>query len=229
MCIRDSFTSKQALLAAVGLTPEGRRFVLGLLLGDTENIDSWSALINDLLNRELNRNAIAMVISDDHKAIHSAVEQTLGLPHQLCVVHKMRNALARVSSQHRKEFYHDFTAIYWAPSRQEAFQALGRLQNKWNPVYPKAVNISSANAERFLLFMDQPRHLWATLKSTNLIERFNRELRRRLRPAGALPSENALFKLVWSVSVEQEKRWSRQKAFHIKKSYPQGGQLPQAA
>lgn len=206
---KPGFTTKQALLAAVGVTANGSKHVLGFLLGDRENHESWSALIKDLLNRGLKRDVLGLVLSDDHKAIRSAVDQTLGVPHQLCVVHKMRNALARVSAPNRKEFYRDFTRVYWAKSKDLALLALGELRGRWEPVYPKAVAIATAEPENFLRFMDFPTTLWTTLRSTNLIERFNRELRRRLRPAGALPTEIALWKLVWSISQEQEKRWSR--------------------
>jgi len=64
--------------------------------------------------------------------------------------------------------------------------------------------------------MDEPQSLWTTLRSTNLIERFNRELRRRLNPAGAMQSENELWKLAWSISTEQEKRWAKRSIVHVK-------------
>ena len=128
----------------------------------------------------------------------------------------MRNALVRVAAPHRKEFYADFTDIYWAASKEEALMALGRLQAKWFGLYPKATNIATTNPEAFLTFMAQPQALWTILRSTNLIERFNRELRRRLKPAGALHGENALWKLIWAVSTEQEKRWERRKIRNVK-------------
>lgn len=213
---KPGFTKKQALLAAIGLTSDGKRHVLGFLLGDRENQDSWSTLLKELLARGLKRDALALVISDDHKAIASAVSDVLGLPHQLCIIHKMRNALVRVAAPHRKEFYADFKAAFWATSEQEAFVALGRLQAKWAKAYPKATQIACANPEAFLRFMNQPAHFWTILRSTNLIERFNREIRRRLRPAGAMHSENELWKLLWAVSTEQEKRWEKRSLNHFK-------------
>jgi putative transposase len=209
-------TKDQALLSAIGLTSSGKRIVLGFLLGDRENTDTWAGLIKDLLARGLMRENIAMAISDEHKAIIAAVEATLSVKHQLCVVHKMRNTLCRVQSKHRKAFYADFTAAYWAPTKNEALRALGRLEASWGKLYPKATQIACANAEAFLRFMDEPQGLWTTLRSTNLIERFNRELRRRLDPAGAIQSENELWKLAWSISVEQEKRWAKRSIVHVK-------------
>lgn len=210
---KPGFTSKQALLVALGISSSGKRYILGFLLGNRENIDSWSSLLKDLLKRGLNRSALLLAISDEHKAIVSSVDQTLGVEHQLCVVHKLRNALARISSRHRKNFYADFTSAFWAPSKNDAIFALGKLQAKWISLYPKAVQITTANTDSFLKFFDQPKHLWTILRSTNIIERFNRELRRRLRPAGAMHSENELWKLVWSVSSQQEARWSKRNIY----------------
>lgn len=222
---KPGFTTKQALLVALGVNARGAKHILGFVLGDRENHDSWSALIKDLLNRGLKRDTLELVLSDDHKAIRSAVDQVLGVPHQLCVVHKMRNALARVSAPNRKDFYRDFIRVYWAKSKTLALVALGELRGRWGTVYPKAVDIATADAERFLRFMDFPEAYWTTLRSTNLIERFIRELRRRLRPAGALPAEDALWKLVWSVSQEQERRWARAPRWQKPRVKPQ----PQAA
>lgn len=193
---KPGFTAKQALLAAVGVTAQGSKHVLGFLLDDRENNQSWSALIQDLLSRGLKREALGLVLPDDHKALRSAVDQVLGVPHQLCGVHKMRNALARDSAPNRKAFYRDFTRVYWANSKAHALWALGEMCGRWEPVYPKAVAIATAEPECFRRFMDFPEPFWTTLRSTNLIERFNRELRRRLRPVGALPAQNALWKLV---------------------------------
>lgn len=213
---KPGFTSKQALLCAIAINQQGEKVVLGFLLGDRENADAWTALINDLLHRGMDRSQLQMVISDDHKAIVAAVEEKLAVPHQLCIIHKMRNTLPRVAARHRKEFYADFKAAFWAHSKHEALLALGALHQKWNRIYPKATQIACNKPQNFLRFMDQPQKIWTTLRSTNLIERFIRELRRRLRPAGTMHSEHELFKLVWSVSIQQEKRWLRRKLNYVK-------------
>ena len=206
---KPGFTCKQALLCAIAITGEGKKKVLGYLLGDRENVDSWSLLLKNLLERGLDRNLIRLAISDEHKAIQSAVAQVLGVDHQLCVVHKMRNVLVRVAAKHRKAFYADFKAAFWAEDLSKALLALGALQAKWQGIYPKATSIACNNHESFLRFFNQPRSMWTILRSTNLIERFIREIRRRLRSAGAMQNDDELYKLLWDISVNQEKRWDR--------------------
>jgi transposase-like protein len=205
---RPGFTSKQALLVALGVDENARRHVLGFLLGDRESQESWEALIENLLSRGLKRENLRLVVSDEHKGIEAAVTNRLGVAHQLCVVHMMRNARARVATPDRRPFLLDMHAVYWAPSREDARQALGALQGRWGQRYPAAVRIVSHRFEDHARFFEQPQSFWTLLRSTNLIERFNRELRRRLNPAGAMQSELEVQKLTWSVAEAQERRWA---------------------
>lgn len=204
---RPGFTSKQALLVALGVDANARRHVLGFLLGDRESQESWEALIENLLQRGLKREMLTLVVSDEHKGIEAAVTNRLGVAHQLCIVHMMRNAKARVASPDRTAFLLDMHATFWAPSREDARQALGVLQGRWGQRYPAAVRIVAHRFDDHIRFFEQPQSFWTLLRSTNLIERFNRELRRRLNPAGAMHSELEVQKLTWSVSEAQEKRW----------------------
>jgi len=98
----SGFTEKQAMLCAIGIDTEGITHVLGFMLGDRENNDSWGALIDDLLRRGLDRNNLKLVISDEHKAIISSVTNNLGISHQYCLFHKMKNVRLRVAAPNRK-------------------------------------------------------------------------------------------------------------------------------
>lgn len=202
------FTANQALLVALGTDANGYNHVLGFLFGDREDKDTWTAFIRDLLNRGLDRGGLKLAISDEHGAIRAAVAEVLAVPHQLCLVHKMRNVRARVAAKDRGAFLADFKAVYWAKDRDNALQALGTLKACWATRYPKAVAITESQFDACLTFMREPKALWSVLRTSNVIERFNRELRRRLRPAGAMMAEAEVWKLVWAVSTEQEKRWA---------------------
>lgn len=204
---RPGFTKDQALLLALGVDGENRRHVLGYVLGDRENKDSWAALIKDLLARGLGREALRLVISDEHKGIESAVSDLLGTAHQLCIVHLMRNVRARVAAPDRKDFLDDMHCTFWAAGREKAVLALGNLQGRWSARYPKAVELVTRRFDDHVRFFDEPENLWVLLRSSNLIERFNREMRRRLDSAGAMHSELEVGKFVWSVTQAQEKRW----------------------
>jgi len=206
---RPGFTSKQALLVALGVTKEGQRHILGFLLGDKESADSWKALVSDLLSRGLDRSQINLVISDEHKGIESAVKDLLGVPHQLCVVHLLRNVRVKVAAPHRKVFISCFRDIFWAKGPNEANRALGAMQGRWSAAYPGAVALVTRRFEDHMRFQKEPEHMWTLLRSSNLIERFNLELRRRMNSAGTMHSELEVLKLTWAVSLPQEARWAK--------------------
>ncbi len=208
---RPGFTSKQAILAALGIDDNRRCHFLGFHLGDRESEDAWSAFIQNLLARGLVRDTLRLVISDEHKGIEAAVSKCLAVPHQLCVIHKMRNILHRVAAPDKPLFLKDFKAIFWAPNRDAARQALGRLEARWGKAYPKAVELTLNRFDDFTRFFQEPADSWTVLRSTNLIERFNRELRRRLRAAGTMHSELEVTKLIWAVSSAQEQRWAKRR------------------
>ncbi len=217
---RPGFTSKQALLAALGMDQAGNRHILGFMLGDRENQDSWEAFIVNLLSRGLSRDTLRLIISDEHKGIEAAVSSRLARPHQLCLVHKLRNTRLRVASPDRKAFMADFHDIFWASGRESARQALGRLEARWKGAYPKAVALTVHRFDDFTGFFNEPAHLWTVLRSTNILERFNRELRRRLNSAGAMHSELEVMKLTWAVSEAQEQRWAKRKLWAKRVSQP---------
>ena len=206
---RPGFTNEQALLVALGVDEDGRTHVLGFSVGDRESKDSWDGLLKDLIARGLDPKAQRLVVSDAHKGIIAAVAERLNAPHQLCVVHKLRNVKYRVARPDWKAFLADFRKVFWADNRDRAFEAAGALRARWGAAYPKAVEIALTDLDEHLRFMAEPSELWTLLRTSNLIERFNRELRRRLRSAGAMQSELEISKLVWSVSQAQERRWRR--------------------
>jgi transposase-like protein len=206
---RGGETSKQAVLVAIGVDDHRMRHFLGWLVGDRETTESWNALLADLKDRGLGRPAL--VVSDAHKAIRAAVASQLGVDHQLCVVHKMRAILSQVQRVDQKAFSEDFKAIFWADGRHSARNALAKLQQSWGKTYPKLVAKAGDEFEDFTRFFDQPQELWGLCRCSNIIERFNEELRRRLDPSRIAVADKSLDKIVHVVATEQQKRWDRQK------------------
>ena len=207
---------------ALGLDHDGKRYILGFMLGEKESLDAWETFLKDLLKRGLKPANLRLVLSDEHKAIEQAVKNLLPTPHQLCLVHKARNLKIRVHRSHWQTFYSDFHAIYWADSREDALRSLGRFQQRWQKPYPVATRIALDRFDDFTRFMAEPQALWRTLRSTNFIERFIREIKRRTRPAGTMHSELEVMKLAWSVSNDQEQNWQTRGLW--RKSKAQGGE-----
>jgi transposase-like protein len=215
--IQQGFTVKQAVLCALGVDSKGVTHVIGHLLGDRESADSWGLMLEKLLERGLDRSQIRLVISDEHKGIIAAVEQRLGCSHQYCVFHKMKNVRLMIPTRDRKEFMVDFHNVFWADSRDDATRAAGVMEGKWSARYPRAVEATLRNLEHFLMFMNEPKERWRALRTSNRIERYIGETRRRLRPAGTIHSELELTKILWSVSEAQERGWKTRRAFRSAK------------
>jgi transposase-like protein len=211
------FTTKQALLCGLGIDSSGTTHFLGHLLGDRENTDSWETFLDGLIKRGLNISAIRLVISDEHQAIINAVSNKLGSAHQYCIFHKMKNASVRIPAKDRDGFMNDFKEIFWANSKENSLRAVGILQGRWQERYPRVVDIVTRNLDNFLMFMNEPKERWKNLRTSNKIERFNREIRRRLRPAGTIHSELELSKILWSVSSAEEETWRNHRAFRPSK------------
>ena len=207
----------QALLVAIGVDGTMHRHFLGFVVGDSESKESWGALLDDLLSRGLDRKVLKLVVSDAHASILAAAEEKLSIPHQLCVVHKMRNVRLRVAAKDQREFLQDFTKVYWADGKNRALIALGELKAKWGKAYPKAVAMTEKDFEKYTVFFQQDSKDWMLLRSTNLIERFNRELRRRFKPVGGMTNERTLVKLLWGVATAQQERWNRIKVHTSRK------------
>jgi transposase-like protein len=207
----SGFTKDHALLVALGIDEHGQKHVLGFLLGDRENMESWSSLLQNLLDRGLDRNSLQLVISDEHGAIIKSVSEKLAVSHQYCLFHKLLNTKPHVASPDWKEFLNDLKSVYWAEDKNKSMEAAGHLRGKWGKKYPKAVEIALRNYDSYTQFFNVEERCWKTLRTSNLIERFNREIKRRVKNAGTLGQRMALFKLLYTVSINQEKRWRKVK------------------
>jgi len=191
------------------MTAEGHWRRLGVRPGDKQHGGSGWGVGKDRLGRGVDRNARKLVVADEQSGIEQAVKELLNVPHQLCVVHLMRNCTARVAAPHRKLFLELFKNIFWAKTREAALTAAGTLQGRLGAAYPKAVGLVMRRLDDHLRFLDEPEAFWTLLMTSNLIERFNYELRRRLNSAGTMHSELEVLKLMWSISKAQEDRWAK--------------------
>ena len=214
---RQERFEKTALLVAIGMDKNFKRHFLGFLMGSSESRETWGALIQNLLDRGLLAETLHLVISDAHEGIREAVKELLKTPHQLCVVHKFRNARARVAQSNRRAFVKDFHQVFWAVNRSQALVALGKLKATWEKIHPKAVETVERDIEEYLLFFDEDPKFWIITRSSNLVERFVEEIQRRLKPARGMQNEFELEKLLYAVATAQQERWNRLKVHTSRK------------
>jgi putative transposase len=186
---------------------EGHKQLLGLWIAQTEGAKFWLQILTELKNRGLHDIFIACV--DGLKGFPEAIEATFPRTQvQLCIVHMVRNALRFVSWKERRAVAADLQKIYRAPTRAAGEQALLEFAEKWDDKHPTISRSWSENWERLATFFAFPDDIRRVIYTTNAVEAVNRSLRKVLKTRGALPSDEALLKLLYLALRNISRKWT---------------------
>lgn len=206
--IRDQgIVRNKAVHVAIGLTLEGRKEVLGLWLESNEGAKFWLRVLTELRNRGVKDVFFACCdgLKGFPEAIEAAFPQTTV---QTCIVHQVRNSLAFVPWQDRKQVAADLREIYTANDEADAEKALGRFEQKWASKYPTIAPSWRRNWTRIVPFLAYPPEIRKMIYTTNAIESLNSVLRKAVRGKGHFPSDEAALKLLYLALRNVEKKWS---------------------
>lgn len=206
--VRDSgHVRNKAVHLALGITVEGRKELLGMWLAQSEGAKFWLQVVTELKNRGVNDILIACV--DGLKGFPEALEAVFPRTQvQLCVVHMVRNSLRFVGWKERKAVAADLRTIYRAPTRDAAETALLQFAAKWDARYPTISRMWSDHWERLTPFFAFPPEVRRVIYTTNTIEALNRSFRKVLKTRGALPSDEALYKLLYLALRPLASKWT---------------------
>jgi putative transposase len=195
-----------AMVIAVGVDEEGERHLLGFDLGGSEDEAFWLAFLRSLVKRGLKR--VQLVISDAHEGLKKALSQVFaGASWQRCRVHFMRNLLARIPHRDKQAVADAARLIFDQPNRQSAVDQLRALTEKMAHLYPKATALLLEAEPDILAYKTFPKEHWRRIHSTNLLERLNREIKRRTKVVGVFPDQSAVFRLVGTLLHEIDDDW----------------------
>jgi len=197
----------QATLIAIGIDPEGRRSILGCSVSLSEAEVHWREFLSSL--RERGVHGLRLISSDDHEGLKAACTAVFpGVAWQRCQVHLQRNATAHVPKVGmRKTVARELRDVFNAPSRDDAERLLQLMVARHRKAAPRlAAWIESAVPEGFAVFALPVVHR-RRLRSTNLMESINNQVRRRTRVAGLFPNEASLLRLVSAVLMEISEEW----------------------
>jgi putative transposase len=197
----------QALLQAMGIDLEGRRHVLGLSVSRSEAEVHWREFLQSLVERGLS--GVRLITSDSHAGLEAARKAVFpSVPWQRCQFHLQQNASQYVTRlEQRKEVAADLRAIFNAPSRVEADRLLAATVKKYTESAPRLSEWMEANIYQGLTVMSFPVEQQKRLRTTNLNERINRELKRRTRVVGIFPNAASLERLATAVLMEIDEDW----------------------
>ena len=196
------------LLVAYGIRRDGTRELLAFLRAKSESQNAWEGLLNDLQQRGLKGEKLALIITDGCAGLAAALETVYPrVLHQRCWVHKMRNILQHVRKRDHDRVKKDAQAIYRAESRQQARQAFRRFRFRWQRDYPSMVRQLEKDLPELLHFFNSPKHLWQRVRTTNLIERCFVEVRRRTRPMVVFVNVASVDRIIYAIFHRFNQEW----------------------
>jgi transposase-like protein len=202
-----------AVIIAVGVNGDGRREVLGMTVGVSEAETFWTEFLRSLARRGLR--GVKLAISDAHEGLKAAVAKVLHATWQRCRVHTMRNLLAHAGRQGRGVAA-AFIATAFAQDDAAAAKAQWRkVADQLRPKLPKLAAAMDEAEVDVLAYMDFPTAHRTKLHSTNSLERLNGEVKRRTDVVGIFPNEEAIYRLVGAILLEQNDEWSVQRARYM--------------
>ena len=198
-----------AVLIAIGIDWDGRRQILGVELANRESRSSWSDFLRGLKARGLN--GVELVVSDDHAGLKAAIREVLPeAVWQRCYVHFLRNALDYVPRKVDDDCLQELRWLYARRDLAEARSDLTAWLARWAGKYPRLTAWVEENLEETLSFYRLPRQHHKHLKSTNMLERLNEEIKRRTQVVRIFPNAQSCLRLIRALAVETHENWLEQ-------------------
>jgi putative transposase len=196
----------RAILVALGIDWEGRRQVLAVEYAQRESHNSWKEFLLGLKQRGLH--GVRLVVSDDHPGLKAAVREVLTEAWwQRCYVHFLRNALDYLPRKADDDCLQELRWMYERRDREEARRDLQGWLEKWATKYPKLCEWVETNIEETWTYYRLPLAHHKHLKSTNLLERFNQEIKRRTLVVRIFPDEASCLRLIRAIAAETHEEW----------------------
>jgi len=202
----DGVIRSQAVQVAIGINREGRRCVLAVGLANRESTSSWREFLLALRQRGLR--GVELVVSDDHEGLKNAIREVLPeAAWQRCYVHFLRNALDHLPRKANDDCLVELRWLYDRHDIEQAREDLGKWLNKWQGKYAKLCDWVEANIEETFTFYRLPAEHHKHLKSTNMLERINEEIKRRTLVVRIFPNAASCLRLVRALAAEIHEEW----------------------
>lgn len=213
--VKGSLKAKKILvLVAYGITVFGKKELIAFRIANAESTSACESFLNDLFRRGLEGKNLKMVVTDGSKGFISAIELVYPhAKHQRCWVHKLRNATKYLKKADIKAFKLDVRSIYNASTHREAVTAFKHLRKCWHRVSPKAVECLERDMDDLLAFLTIPIKeqyrvfIRRQIRTTNIIERSFREVRRRTRPMGCFTNYDSVSRIIYAIFNRLNSKW----------------------
>lgn len=216
--VRNTIGHHRVVLAALGITHEGVVELIDFRVETGESASAWGRFVQNLYERGLTGQNLELIAHDGCPGLIDALRWVWPRTKtQLCAVHHLRNLGQRIKARHiRCKVLREAKWIYRADNRIQALNKAKILAKRWGRCEPKAIRNFMNRLEETLVYMDFSKEMWPLLKSTNILERFIEEWRRRLKVMGALPNPASCDRIIYALSREFNQQ--QKKANHFLKS-----------
>ena len=196
-----------ALLVCVGVDEEGIREVLAVEVAGSEKGAAYASMLRGLVDRGLS--GVQLVVSDDHEGIKAAVFSELpGAGWQRCAVHFERNVLSHVPASEMSEVADDLKAVFKVRRGKTARALAEEFVELYAKRFPKAISVFEAGIEDALTYLSFPGSHHAKLRTTNMLERLFKEVKRRTRVVGVFPNETSASTLATEIALRSSEEWA---------------------
>jgi len=208
------------VVIAIGVNGEGRREVLGVDVGPSEDECFWQQFLRGLVARGLS--GVQLVTSDAHRGLKAAVAAVLqGAGWQRCRVHFVRNALALVPKGGPQRVAATIRTVFAQPDAASACEQWRRVADGFRARFPRLAALMDEAEAEVLAYVAFPTAHWRQIWSNNPPERLNKEVKRRTEVVGIFPNEGAVMRLVGMVLAEQHDEWQVSRCYFSAESLAQ--------
>lgn len=200
--------NKKTILAAYGITRQGVKELISFRIAKNESEESWYMFVDNLYRRGLKGKHLSLVTIDGNRALRLAVDTVYPfIPVQRCWVHKLRNIASKLPKKAYDSCLFEAKLIYRAKGKKAATAIYRKWVAKYSDRYPKAVSCLEKDIDDMLVFFDYPDSIWKKIRTTNIIERSFREVRRRVRPMSCFENDASCSRIIFGVISHLNKSW----------------------
>jgi putative transposase len=206
----DKKVVKVCVLVVIGVDENGVKQVLALQAGDKESAGTWRQLFKDLKARGLNKEAVKLGIMDGLPGLEKVfAEEFSSAKIQRCQVHVARNIMSKVPHSMKERVADDVRSVFYADTKKNALKFFDEFKKKYGKEVPSAVKCLEASLDSTLCYLSFPEDEWLSLRTTNPIERLNKEFKRRTKSMEIVAGEASCYNLLAVISLRMEVYWRR--------------------
>jgi putative transposase len=209
--MRTGFGSKKkAVLVAYGITVQGRRQIIDFMVVSHEGENKWVGFLQGLNIRGLSGEALGLIVTDGNRGLENAVDLVYPfVRRQRCWAHKLRNVANYLKKKDIDRCINEARGIYEAEGREEAIRVYRGWVKEWGSIYPRAVRCIEKDLEELLNVYYCPKEMRKKLRTTNVIERAFREVRRRVRPISCFNNTQSIERIIYAVISHLNDQWRK--------------------